>query len=126
MFVTSWVAVAWHRFILLEEPAGLLPGISGRPIWSYLRKSIMLGLLIVLIAIPVMFIFGAAMVPAMGPGGETSAILPLVIGAVAYAISSALSPCAGLSLCPPSRWESLWVSATHGARQSRWRARYSA
>src|SRR6056297_2995178 len=38
LFVLSWVAVAWHRFILLEEYPGLLPPLSGKPVWRYLGK----------------------------------------------------------------------------------------
>lgn len=53
LFVIGWVAVSWHRFILLEEYAGLLPPIKGRPIWRYVGKSILLALLLAVIAIPV-------------------------------------------------------------------------
>ena len=58
LFITAWVAVSWHRFILLEEYAGILPAVSGRPIWPYVGKSILLGLIIILIAIPLFLIFG--------------------------------------------------------------------
>ena len=34
MFVFGWVAVTWHRFILLEEYPTIIPSVSGRPIWS--------------------------------------------------------------------------------------------
>ncbi len=58
MFVAGWVAVSWHRFILLEEYSGFLPATEGRPIWGYVGKSLLLGLLIALAAIPLSFIVG--------------------------------------------------------------------
>ena len=33
MLVLSWVAVTWHRFILLEEYPAYFPAVTGRPIW---------------------------------------------------------------------------------------------
>src|SRR5690606_21125980 len=54
LFISSWVAVAWHRFVLLEEYPGLLPALSGRPVWPYIVKAIKLALLLIVIAIPVM------------------------------------------------------------------------
>lgn len=58
LFVFSWVAVSWHRFVLLEEYPGLLPALSGRPIWPYIGRSILLALVLVLIALPVLFVLG--------------------------------------------------------------------
>jgi hypothetical protein len=58
LFVTAWVAVSWHRFILLEERTGWLPAIKGRPIWAYAGRAILLGLMIMLLALPVMIVAG--------------------------------------------------------------------
>lgn len=58
LFVFAWVAVSWHRFVLLEEYPGILPAITGRPIWPYIGRSFLLGLVIVIIAIPVLLVFG--------------------------------------------------------------------
>lgn len=58
LFVFGWVAVSWHRFILLEEYAGILPQVKDRPIWRYVGKSIGLALLIAIIAIPLFAILG--------------------------------------------------------------------
>ncbi len=69
-FVMGWVAVAWHRFILLEEYSGIIPAIADRPIWGYIGKSMLLGLLIALVAIPVSFIVGILVVPFAGMSGE--------------------------------------------------------
>lgn len=46
------VAVAWHRFILLEDrPAGLLPEIDGRRVVAYFGYSLLLGLIV----LPIVF-----------------------------------------------------------------------
>lgn len=58
LFVFGWVAVSWHRFILLEEYAGFLPAVSGRPIWPYVGRSFLYGLLLTLVAIPLVLVFG--------------------------------------------------------------------
>lgn len=40
--VTSlWIAVAWHRYVLLnEKPAGLLPAFHGPLLWDYFLRSL--------------------------------------------------------------------------------------
>ncbi len=38
--VSAWVAVAWHRFILLEEYVDLLPQLKDRPIGGYILTSL--------------------------------------------------------------------------------------
>lgn len=58
LFVAAWVAVSWHRFILLEEGAGLLPTVKGKPIWPYAGRLTLLGLLIAIIAISLVFLVG--------------------------------------------------------------------
>ena len=58
LFVFGWVAVAWHRFILLEEYHGLLPAAMGRPIWPYVWRSISYGFLVLLAGIPLLFVVG--------------------------------------------------------------------
>ncbi len=58
VFVSAWIAVAWHRFILLEDYPGLLPGISGRPIMPYIGKTMLLGLVMILAMIPALIVIG--------------------------------------------------------------------
>ena len=68
LFVGSWVAVSWHRFILLEETTGFIPPISGRPIWPYLGRNIVIWLIITLIALPLFFIASLfAVIPILFP-----------------------------------------------------------
>lgn len=58
IFVSAWIAVSWHRFILLEEYPGLLPGVSGRPILPYIGKTMLLGLVMILAMIPALIVIG--------------------------------------------------------------------
>lgn len=52
-----WIAVAWHRFVLLSEiPQGWMPLWPGAKIFGYLGRSILIGLAIVLVLIPVGFV----------------------------------------------------------------------
>ena len=83
VFVMGWVAVSWHRFILLEEYTALVPATKDRPIWSYVWRSFILGLLIMLIAMPILMIVGFVLAPTMGAGfGIFSMILGLLLGAL--------------------------------------------
>lgn len=63
LFVMAWVAVAWHRFILKEEYTNILPAVSGRPIWPYAGKVILLTLLIFVISIPIFFVLNSVAIP---------------------------------------------------------------
>jgi hypothetical protein len=58
VFVSAWIAVSWHRFILLEEYPGLLPALSGRPVLPYVGKTFLLGFVMILAIIPAMLIVG--------------------------------------------------------------------
>lgn len=63
IFVFGWVAVSWHRFILREEYSGMIPAVTDRPIWPYVGRSMWLGLLVTLIAIPVFMVVGLVSIP---------------------------------------------------------------
>lgn len=98
MFVTAWVAVSWHRFILLEEYSGFLPAVSGRPIWSYAGKAIVLGLLLMLLAIPLFLVIGLVAAPFIGDGtGGTPVVATLIFG-VAFVLLSVVSLRLGVAL----------------------------
>lgn len=58
LFASAWIAVAWHRFILLEEYPGLLPAIPGGRIAAYAGRSILLAILMVLLMFPVSAVVG--------------------------------------------------------------------
>ncbi|MFZ7091019.1 hypothetical protein [Primorskyibacter sp. 2E233] len=47
VIASLWIAVAWHRFVLLEErPSGWLPNWHGGKILGYLGRSMLIGVLI--------------------------------------------------------------------------------
>lgn len=79
LFVFGWVAVAWHRFILLEEYSGLLPAKSGRPIWPYVGRSVGYGMLLLLLAIPLVLLFGAV---ALNMGDHVAIIIMVIPSAI--------------------------------------------
>lgn len=56
VFAFSWVAVVWHRFILLEEYPNAVPAVNGLPIFTYIWRSFVLGLILMIAAIPVMML----------------------------------------------------------------------
>ena len=105
LFVTAWVAVAWHRFILLEEYTKILPTVSGRPIWPYAGKAVLLGLIIIFIAVPLMYIIGALGLGAVfgpmnyaSPTGQSSTFLALIIFAAVLVVMSVISLRLGIAL----------------------------
>lgn len=76
LIVSLWIAVAWHRYVLLEErPAGWVPPLNGAAMLVYLGRLLLIGLLvgiaIVGVSIPLGFLTLAI------PGGT------LLVGAVA-------------------------------------------
>lgn len=79
-FVMGWVAVSWHRFILLEEYTTLIPASRGRPIWTYVWRSFVLGFLVSLIALPLLFIVGLFIGPAAAAGVSGFSFFALVMG----------------------------------------------
>jgi hypothetical protein len=61
-----WVAVAWHRFILLEEnPGAFLPHFNGAQMFAYFVKGILVGLILIALMIP-MILLMSIMVGTMG------------------------------------------------------------
>jgi len=84
--VTSlWIAVAWHRFILLEEvPGAALPAWSGRAIGSYLWAGIIFGLILILIAVPFSLLAGLLLTPALMTGQEPGLIAGLLLLLLVY------------------------------------------
>jgi hypothetical protein len=79
-----WIAVAWHRFVLLDErPAGWLPKFNGPRMLAYFGYS----LLLLLIAIPFLIVGGllAALlafggIPLLVLGGLIVLIAALIVG----------------------------------------------
>jgi hypothetical protein len=87
IFVASWVAVSWHRFILKEEYAHILPAIANRPIGSYIWMSIKLGLLVALASFVINFV-GGVLIAVLGLQG--SFVAGFVLGLASGVLTSYL------------------------------------
>lgn len=77
LIVATWIAVAWHRFILLEEYPGLLPPLSMQAVLPYIGKSFLIGLLMMLAVVPLSMIAGLILA---GLGLTQNALASLVVG----------------------------------------------
>ncbi len=57
--VTSlWVVIAWHRFVLIKESTGILPPFHGDRMLAYVGKSMLIGLVLIPVAIPILIVAG--------------------------------------------------------------------
>jgi hypothetical protein len=77
-----WVAVAWHRFILLEEnPGTALPAWHGGAIWSYFLSGLLVALIAVIVAIPTVFVGTFLLFPFLSsnPGNPLMYLLALLV-----------------------------------------------
>lgn len=75
VFCSIWTAVAWHRFILLDEvPSGWLPAFNGGRLLAYFGYSLLLGI----IAIPILL--GAGLLAGLfaSAGGPLVALIATV------------------------------------------------
>jgi hypothetical protein len=59
-----WIAVAWHRYILLgEAPEGVVPAVNGRALLSYLWAGVIFTLVLILVAVPFALLAGVIVGP---------------------------------------------------------------
>jgi hypothetical protein len=91
MFIVSivtsmWIAVAWHRFILIEEqPGSVIPAFNGAAIGSYFVAGLIFALILILIFIPVAFLVGILAIPlTMSTTGQPGLIGAALFGALIY------------------------------------------
>ena len=109
--VMLWIAVSWHRFILLEEyPDQLLPPFRFDRILAYLGRSFLLGLIGAAFVLPVMFVGVAFAQSAPFLGFPIVIVLFLLIILVFYRLSIIL-PAAAVG--KPVRMGEAWT-ATKG------------
>lgn len=72
-----WIAVAWHRYVLQGEvPAGWLPAWPGGAILGYLWRSILVGLAVAVVLVPVALVLGLVLPPIL--------MLAVAVGVGAY------------------------------------------
>jgi hypothetical protein len=80
-----WIAVSWHRYVLLNEDAGWLPRLHLDRVMGYFGTSVLIGLLILPVALVLMIIVGVIVAPVMG-GGQMAPtfLMGAVIGLLVY------------------------------------------
>lgn len=71
MIATSiWMAVAWHRFVLKNEtPTGFVPPINGNRLVAYFLRSLLIGIVLVVLGIVLGFVAGVVILGLAGAGG---------------------------------------------------------
>ncbi|GGL55379.1 hypothetical protein [Wenxinia marina] len=89
LLVSAWIAVAWHRYVLVEEAPGLVPPVRGGTILGYAGRTILLGLLVVLAAIPLSMVLGLVAAPALQR--PDSLVSQIVVFALSVVIPAVLS-----------------------------------
>lgn len=92
-FVGVWVAVAWHRYVLLEEVAGPLPPFRGRSMLAYFVTFFWIFAAVVIIALLLAFVL-VAVVP-MQPntvGTIASGMIGVLVAVLGIWLFYRLSP----------------------------------
>jgi hypothetical protein len=110
--VLLWLAVAWHRYVLLNEmPSGAIPPFKGDRMLSYFGRSLLIGLVLLCIGIVLMLVT-AVLGVVLGPLAILVAIVfYVVMTVVSYRLSPILPAAAlGQSLSLREAW-----AATAGA-----------
>lgn len=69
-----WIAVAWHRYVLLaEDPGALLPPFAGGLVWAYFVNSLLIGIVLIVGGMIIGMVGGmiiGMVVPILMQGGE--------------------------------------------------------
>lgn len=79
--IFCWIAVAWHRFVLLEEYPGLLPPLPAGVVAHYAWRSFGLAMLMTVGSIPVLLVLGMALGPMM-MNGAMGGVVELLFGVI--------------------------------------------
>lgn len=85
-----WVAVGWHRFVLLNEPPRLLPRIMPGRMLAYLGYSILISLLLLLILGPLLFLLAFSVNMASLPGKIVLFMLSVGVTVIALRLGAGL------------------------------------
>lgn len=79
-----WIAVAWHRFVLLNEaPASLLPTFRGDRMLAYFGYSILIAIIMIPVAFVLSFVVALVVAPLLMSGGPSQFGL-IVVGLFVY------------------------------------------
>lgn len=76
-----WAAVAWHRFVLLEEyPTGLFPDWRGSNIVNYLGNALLIGLIMIAAGIGIAIVIGIIAAASQSPAVAIALGVGLIFG----------------------------------------------
>ena len=91
VFVASLlvIAVSWHRFVLQNEPARLIPQLRVRPSLDYLGRGLRIAFVAILIAFPAGFVVASFAYEGMSP--TMVGLMLLILNAVTGYVSLRLS-----------------------------------
>ncbi|WP_151718906.1 hypothetical protein [Gemmobacter serpentinus] len=111
---TLWIAVSWHRFVLLgERPNGYIPAFNLARIADYGAWSLLIGLVVVALAAVVFIAASILLVSTLGqqPVAAWLAMLITIVAAFAvlYRLSTALP---GVALNRKTGFADGWVATT--------------
>lgn len=85
LFASLWIAVQWHRYVLLSEsPEGWVPPFNGPEVLGYLGRSILIGLLVVLVMLAISTMVAVLVLPLFGTAATG------VVGAAALFVAMIL------------------------------------
>ena len=91
MIAGLWVAVAWHRYVLLEEDSGtILPNFKGDRMGAYFVQGLVIGLIVLLAAMAAGAVLGLVLSLAGGMVGV--AVTTIAVMGVALWLFYRLSP----------------------------------
>lgn len=109
-----WIAVAWHRYILLDEmPAGQFPAFDGQRMLNYGLYSIGIGLLGAIVSFVLATIIGIITIPLLGVvGGFVTGAIALAAALIIFYRLAPLLP--AVAIGKPLTLSQAW-GATNGA-----------
>lgn len=80
VFASLWIAVGWHRFVLLgEDTAGYVPNLKTDRLWAYFVRSLGIGLILIAAAIGLGMVGGLVSMPFASMGGMTMVMIVMAV-----------------------------------------------
>ncbi|MEM1410313.1 MAG: hypothetical protein AAGG79_06160 [Pseudomonadota bacterium] len=85
LVLSSWIAVGWHRFVLVEEyPSGYMPPFRSSEVFLYIWKLILIALATVLMILPIVLV---SQFLALAGGAGPNPMVAAVIGALSVMVA---------------------------------------
>lgn len=110
-----WIAVGWHRYVLLNEMPSLVPTLRLDRIWAYFRRGLWIAIMLIPIGIVFVLLSNLA-VRVFQPGPSTFGIFAVIlmiiqlpVGALLFRLSVALP---GAALAAQSSVGEAWRATT--------------